>query len=188
MRSKTRLLWMHLHSYIACFFLPIALLYLATGLVYMLGYEGEESELLHQPFTLENKTWPIDEAKVKAELEPFIKENKLGPFPTDFYNEEGKWLSWYSYKGAITLFPTEDPGEYTLEVIEHDFWKSLLLIHKSYAGPFFWYLSFAFGLSLLFSLTSGLIIAIASKKFRSNSLISLVIGCATLLLAYLLGN
>ncbi|WP_096087363.1 hypothetical protein [Agaribacterium haliotis] len=183
MKSKTRILWMQLHSYVACFFFPLALLYLLTGLVYMLGYEGEETELLHEPFVLDSKDWPSSEAELKKLLEPLIAERGLGPFPPDFYNEEGKWLSWYGYKRAITLLPTENAGEYELEVIKHSFWKQLLLIHKSYAGPLFWVFSFSFGLSLLFSHVSGLVIALSSNKFRRSSLISL--GAGALLFALL---
>ena len=52
MKAKYRMLWMKLHAYFACFFLPITLVYIITGMLYFFDIEGEVTAEIEYPVQL----------------------------------------------------------------------------------------------------------------------------------------
>ena len=65
MKAKTRLLWMKMHAYLACFFLPITLVYIVTGTLYMFDIKGKVDNEFEYSVALTNG-WP--EAEKQALL------------------------------------------------------------------------------------------------------------------------
>lgn len=185
MKPKTRILWMQLHAYIACFFLPAAILYAITGGLYMLGYEGGVKAEHEYHFELKGG-WPEDKSVAKKiVVEQMAQRNHHESLPGDYYLWEGKH-DWFGFKREVLLIPQED-GQVELKIIEHDFWKQLLLIHKGFAGKVLKVFSILWGLSLIFSQVSGVILALAVKKIRVNSVVSIMLGLSFLVTSYFVG-
>lgn len=184
-KPQTRSVWMQLHAYIACFFLPAALLYALTGGLYLLGYEGGVSKDSEYHYALEGG-WPEDKNIARNIV---IKEMKrLGhdvALPKKYYLWEGKH-DWFSFKREVLLIP-EANGHVELKIMEHNFWRQLLLIHKGFAGDVIKIFSILWGISLIFSQLSGVILALNIKKIRRNSFMSIGVGLLFLITAYLLG-
>lgn len=185
MKSKVRLLWIKLHTYFACFFLPITFLYLATGILYLFDIEGGVKNKYEYEVALPNG-WPTTEADAKQLVSPFINNNQHGRFPPDYYSEP-EYISWYGYKQEILLLPTNNEHRAELKVLKHDLWHQFLLIHKGHAGLIFWLFGIMMGLSLFFSFISGLVIAIAVPKFRKPSLIATALGVIVLIILFKIG-
>lgn len=185
MKSKVRLIWIKLHVYFSCFFLPVALLYVATGVLYLFDIKGGASEKFEYEVTLP-KGWPSHEMQAKALVAPFIAKYEHGRFPPEYYSER-EYISWYGYKQEVLLLPTEDENLATLEVIKHDLWHQFLLIHKGHAGLIFWVFGILLGLSLVFSLVSGVVIAVVAPKFRRSSIVSTTLGLVVLIFLYFIG-
>lgn len=185
MKSKLRVLWMRLHAYIACFFLPAAMLYALTGGLYLLGIEGGVRQEYHYQLELE-AGWPKDqmvaEKIVTAEM---CRQGHCTGLPEDYYLWEGKH-DWYGFKREVLLIPEAD-GQVTLEIREHDLWHQLLLIHKGHAGKFLKVFAILWGISLLFSLVSGVVLALNMPKIKRMSMASLVAGSIVLLAAFTVG-
>ncbi|WP_043319257.1 hypothetical protein [Microbulbifer sp. HZ11] len=181
MKSRTRLLWIKLHTYFSCFFLPLAVMYLATGMLHMMDIDGGVRTEKQFEVSLPNGI-PKDEEAVRAVILPLMQEKGQDmKLPADYYYEpKENYIGWYGYKGQVFFEPLEDPNKAILHVKKHDLWHQFLLIHKGHAGPVFWVLGIMFGLSLLFSLVSGLVIAIAVPMFRKTSIVFTLLGAATL--------
>lgn len=185
MKPKTRSLWMQLHAYIACFFLPAAVLYAITGGLYMLGFEGNVKHEYEYHFELQSG-WPEDK-EVAREI--VIKEMTARghdlKLPQDYYLWEGMH-DWYGFKREVLLIPEEGKAV-ELNIKEHDVWHQLLLIHKGFAGKLLKLFSILWGVSLIFSQLSGVVLALALKKIRVNSLMSIFFGFGFLITAFFNG-
>ena len=188
MKSRTRLLWIKLHTYFSCFFLPLAVMYLATGMLHMMDIDGGVRSESRFDVTLANGI-PQDEEEVREIILPLMRQNGQDmKLPADYYYEpKENYIGWYGYKGQVFFEPVEDPGKAILHVKKHDLWHQFLLIHKGHAGPAFWVLGILFGLSLLFSLISGLVVALAVPMFRKTSIYFTLLGVTVLTLGIALG-
>lgn len=185
MKPKTRLLWMRLHAYIACFFLPAAILYAITGGLYLVGFEGDAKQEYEYHLELENG-WPEDKGVAREiVLNEMKRLGHLKPLPTDYYLWEGMH-DWFGFKREVLLVPEEN-GDIELKIIEHDILRQLLLIHKGFAGKVLKIFSILWGFSLIFSQLSGVILALGMKKIRTTSLASIGLGLGFLVTSYFMG-
>lgn len=190
MKSKIRLLWMKLHAYLACFFLPITVLYIVTGVLYLFDNKGDVQQTFEYPVELA-AAWP----ETRETAEKLVREvlsnnnhiNQHAALPEDYYPEDGVH-DWYGYKQEVILVPMEDPLQAKLIVKEHDIWLQLLLIHKGHAGQLFWVFGVLLGANLFFSLVSGVVLALQLPRLKNNSLSALLAGTVTLILAFVWGG
>ena len=183
MKSKTRLLWMKLHAHFSCFFLPITLLYISTGMLYFFGFDGDVSAKYEYSVPLESG-WPTT-----AELaKPIVLKTLAGKdhmeLPADYYFYQGTH-DWFGHEQAVILSKTEDESIAKLEVKEHDLLQQLLIVHKGYGGDFFKLFSILFGFSLAFSVISGVVITLQLPQFKRYSLIAIVAGAGILFVGFL---
>ncbi|WP_444930991.1 hypothetical protein ACJJIF_04195 [Microbulbifer sp. SSSA002] len=185
MKSRNRLLWIKLHTYFSCFFLPIAILYIATGVVYLFDIEGGVDEQVEYSISLP-KGLPSSEQETLKVISPIVQPEEI-TLPADFYLED-EYIGWYGYKRQVYLEPSEDKQSAILHVKEHDLWHQFLLIHKGHAGPLFWLSAIMLGTSLLFSLISGLVVAFAVPKFRKASVQFTSLGLIALVAAFFMGG
>jgi len=186
MKAKQRLNWASLHTWFACFFLPFMLLYLSTGILYLFDIEGGVKQEYQYPLDLPSG-WPNDEQNAKNLILPLIEQHNHGPLPPDFYYKKHQYLSWYGYKQEITLYPGDTPSQGVLKVLKHDTWHQLLLIHKGHAGPFFWFFGVMLGLCLLFSLISGMVLAVTVPRFKTAAIACTLAGTIALVMMFVLG-
>ena len=185
MKPKTRSIWMQLHAYIACFFLPAAILYAITGGLYLLGFEGGVKQEFEYHLELENG-WPEDKDIAREiVLNQMVVRGHNVKLPNDYYLWEGMH-DWYGFKREVLLIPEED-GSVELNIKEHDVWHQLLLIHKGFAGKVLKIFSILWGISLIFSQLSGVILALTIKKIRINSVLCICLGFGFLVIAFFSG-
>ncbi|TLM77206.1 hypothetical protein ACONUD_12095 [Microbulbifer harenosus] len=188
MKSRTRFLWIKLHTYFSCFFLPLAIMYLATGMLHMMDVDGGVRSEKQFEVTLPDGI-PEAEEDVRAIMLPLMREKGQDmTLPADYYYEpKERYIGWYGYKGQVYFEPLAEPEKAILHIKKHDLWHQFLLIHKGHAGPIFWVVGLLFGLSLLFSLVSGLVIAIAVPMFRRTSIVFTLLGVVALTVGITLG-
>lgn len=184
MKPKKRLIWVQLHVYISCFFLPAAMLYAITGGLYLVGIEGGDSGEYEYWLELENG-WPEDKEVARKIVSVEMERYGHGRLPNDYYLWEGKH-DWFDFKREVFLIPEEN-NKVKLEVHQHDIWRQLLFIHKGHAGTFLKIFGILWGVSLLFSLLSGVILALNLPKFKKSSIFSIACGFTVLLLAFVFG-
>ena len=185
--SKARILWIKLHAYLACFFLPFALLYALTGLLYLFDFQGSEITL-QSVFVESKKPLPESESAALALYESFRKLHPQLPSerPDNFWQDD-HLVSWWHFRGEVLLKPAiNEHGRAGFNVIveDYDFLKQLHFIHKGLAGGFFKLLGILMGLSLLFSIISGAVVALAMPKLRLWSIRSAIAGSVILIAGY----
>jgi hypothetical protein len=166
------------------------MLYALTGSLYMLGIEGGDSQEFEYIVKLENG-WPEDKdvAKQIMQREMLARGHDL-KFPEAYYFWEGMH-DWYGFKREILLIPEGNEHNHSdgieLKITEHNFWKQLLLIHKGHAGTFLKVFGLLWAASLLFSVVSGVVLALTLPKFKKIALATIAAGILVLSAAFLLG-
>lgn len=178
-----RLFWMKLHAYLACFFLPFTILYLATGVLHLFDIHGDYKNIYEYEVPL-SKGWPEQELVAKDFVLQLLSEKGHLPVPEFYYGEENMH-DWYGRTKEVVFIPTDDPAHAKIIIKEHDFWKQLLFIHKGIAGKIFWILGLLFGLHLLISAISGVVMVLKMPALKSTSMLSLSAGFALLVILLL---
>lgn len=183
MKAKTRLLWMKLHAYIACFFLPITLLYITSGMLYFFDIKGEVKSEQEYFITTESK-WPESEQDAKK----FVTEQLIGErfieLPEDYYLWEGKH-DWYGHEREVLLKPTDKANVFEIHIMEHDLVKQLLIVHKGFAGTYFKVFSVLFGISLAFTILSGVIVILQLPQLKQPALLAIFLGAVFLVFGFI---
>ena len=82
MKAKTRMLWMKLHAYFACFFLPITLLYIVTGMLYFFDFKGEVKSEVEYFFEVK-EGFPKIEEKAEQIVRNYLVKDKFVELPQD---------------------------------------------------------------------------------------------------------
>lgn len=185
MALKKRFTWMQVHVYFACFFLPITLLYIASGVLYLFEIEGKNKAEHHYAISLSDG-WPKDAAETKQLVLPVLKAHgHNGELPSDFYHEKN-YVGWYGYKQQVFLDPTQSISGATVTVIEHDFLQQCLLIHKGHAGLLFWLFAIMLGGSLVLSAITGVVLAFSMPKLVRSAILCSILGVAAVVLGFAL--
>lgn len=183
MKPKHRLNWMSWHALLACFFLPMMLLYTVTGSLHLLDIKGENYFEDRVAIHLE-QDFPELEADAYALLTDHYDPEKYGPIKGQYYRFGGGH-SWYHFDQEI-IIAWKRSGDAELQVFHHGLWKKLLLIHKGHAHIVFWVLGLALGLSLIFSLLSGVVLAFSTPRYKKTALASVIAGVVVMVVAYFL--
>lgn len=182
MKAKTRLLWMKLHAYIACFFLPITLLYITSGMLYFFDIKGEVSSE-REIFITTDLVWPESE----QDAERFVRQQLVGEsyveLPEDYYLWEGKH-DWYGHEREVLLKPTDNKNVFEIHIMEHDIVKQLLIVHKGFAGTYFKVFSVLFGISLAFTILSGVVVTLQLPQLKQPALLAILAGALLLLIGF----
>ncbi len=186
MKSKVRILWMKLHAYFACFFLPVTLLYVVTGVLYLFDIKGGVKEEFKYPLAL-TQGWPESQQAAQHLVEKKLAGLYHPALPEDYYPEEGGH-DWYGFKQEVILISTDDASQARLIIKEHDVWHQLLLIHKGHAGKLFWLFGIFLGVSLFFSLVSGFVLVFQMPKLKGSAFITFVAGTLVLALLFFEGD
>lgn len=183
-KPKQRMGWMSWHAIMACFFLPLLILYTVTGGLYMLDIKGSNSFEKSIPIQLEQK-FPDNQAAAFTLINKHYDAEKYGPLKGEyfFYNDGH---SWYHFDQEVFLAPTDSEHSAELQIQHHGVWKKLVFIHKGIANIGFWILGLALSASLLFSMISGVILAFTTPRYKKRATISLLSGCLIIIVAYFL--
>jgi hypothetical protein len=187
--SKAKILWIKWHAYVSCFFLPLALLFVFTGVLYLFEIEGGDSS--HDEYIIKTELrFPLKESKAEAFALSFIEQHKIEitsglPLPENYYRYQDD-QGWWDLHQEFTLSPLPEQNSVKVIVKYSNLWRQFVYIHKGLAGDIFYVLSILFGISLFFSLLSGSIVALVMPKLKKNAALSMVAGFLTLVLAYVL--
>jgi hypothetical protein len=183
--SKARILWIKWHAYLSCFFLPLALIYALTGLLHLVEVEGGASETFEYAYS--SPSWPDNEKDAKQALQSLLKQ-KDGlqhlPLPKNYFVSP-VWQGWYDIHQEVSLVAEDEDHGAKVVIEKNDLMRQLMYIHKGIASNIFKLLGILLGLSLLFSIISGAIVALAMPKLKRNSSIACALGSLTVLIAYL---
>jgi len=185
---KLRQSWMQWHTYIGCFFLPFIVLFSITGALYLLDVKGSNSEELR--FSITGEAWPEDQKAAQTFVLQRLREKnssiEISNLPDNYFSSASRH-SWFGYHYSTALSKTNKPNEpFTIEFNRHGLWKKILYIHFGLAGPIFKTLGVIFGLCLLFSAISGLILLLSSPRYKTMATAGIASSSLILLLAYLI--
>lgn len=184
LNAKARMLWIQWHAYMSCFFLPLALLYTFTGGLYLLDVKGDIAS--SSEFELASRPISEELSALEQWLAPALKEQANMDVP-DIYYQDGEGHGWYNMRGGVHLELPNNPTETVqVHIDEYDLWLQLVLVHKGVAGKLFLVLGVMLSISLLFSLISGVLVALSMPKFKRFAWIYMGFGLLSLLLAYAL--
>ncbi|HEB9332071.1 TPA: hypothetical protein RZK26_001464 [Campylobacter coli] len=176
-------LFRQIHIYVSLFFLPCAVLFALTGIVYILGADQDTGLKVENYKLVKN----IEAGKEKDALIQYLQENNLKiPSNTEVIKGKDKGVTIGGAHYSVNIAPIAQ-NEYTITLKTRSFLGDMIMLHKDKGAWYFSVLSIAFGIALFLLYISGLIITLfASKKDRQKQLATLGAGIViTILLAYL---
>lgn len=181
MNSRTRISWMKWHAYLSCVFLPFALLYATTGILYLFDIKGSAANKYETiiPLTAQQVVdFPETESQARAFIQPYYSTG----LPEHYFHIKESQGWWDFHQEVILLTPENQ--QTTLIIEENDIVRQLIFIHKGIAGDVFKVLGILLGFSLLFSLISGVVVALAMPKMKKPAMQFIAGGMMILLVAY----
>lgn len=172
-----RLQLMKIHSLLAAFIFPVAIMFMVTGSLYTWGIKGS--------YFVETFDIPLEQA-----IEPNLQEltvlaeeelNKLGlsvPSGHAKIKTMGSQflLDWTGSDKDISLAPTEDILVAKLTVKNTSWYRNLVQLHKAKGGIVFKVYAVIFSISMLLLLFSGFMMAWQTPKLKRLTSISLIAG------------
>ncbi len=176
-------LFRQIHIYVSLFFLPCAVLFALTGIVYILGADQDTGLKVENYKLVKN----IEVGKEKDALIQYLQENNLKiPSNTEVIKgkDKGTTIGGAHYSANIALVAQ---NEYAITLKTRSLLGDMIMLHKNKGAWYFSVLSIGFGIALFLLYISGLIITLfASKKDRQKQLATLGAGVViTIFLAYL---
>ncbi len=176
-------LFRQIHIYVSLFFLPCAVLFALTGIVYILGADQDTGLKVENYKLVKN----IEAGKEKDALIQYLQENNLKiPSNTEVIKGKDKGVTIGGAHYSANIAPIAQ-NEYAITLKTRSLLGDMIMLHKDKGAWYFSVLSIAFGVALFLLYISGLIITLfASKKDRQKQLATLGAGIViTILLAYL---
>jgi len=176
------------HLLLAAFFLPIALMFAATGALYTVSIKGNYLETsrtleLSAPLTAELS------ALTKVTEEALAAEGLAVPSGAASVKKAGTGyeLEWTGVDRDVLLKPTADPLKATLVIKDTTAWRHLVQLHKAKGSEVAKGISVLWALGLIVILCSGLLMAWNVPVYRRKALGAGALGLATFALYLLLG-
>lgn len=176
-------LFRQIHIYVSLFFLPCAVLFALTGIVYIFGADQDTGLKVENYKLVKN----IEVGKEKDALIQYLQENNLKiPSNTEVIESKDKGITIGGAHYSANIAPIAQ-NEYTITLKTRSFLGDMIMLHKDKGAWYFSVLSIGFGIALFLLYISGLIITLfASKKDRQKQLATLGAGVViTIFLAYL---
>lgn len=169
-----------IHLFLAAFFLPIALMFAATGALYTVSIKGSYEETrrslaLSRPLTAELSALT---ALVEEALDA---EGVAHPTGAASVKKAGISfeLEWTGAERDIVLKPTSDPLVATLVIKETTPWRHLVQLHKAKGSDTAKAISVLWAVGLVVILFSGLLMAWNVPGYRRKAIGASLAGIAT---------
>lgn len=165
----------NIHIYLSLFFLPVALMYALTGIVYICGF-NQDVGATKQTYIL---TQNIEKGKEVEAITEFLKNNNLA-IPSNLTLKKGKngTLEIGGVHYSVSLMQTSD-STYNLTTLKRSILGDMIMLHKAKAMWYFNVLAIGFGLTLVLLYVSGLMITLFNiKKNRKSQYVTLILGFA----------
>jgi len=177
-----RMLIIQLHAVLACFFMPMALLYFISGALYSFDIKGDVDK---QVYTVAlNRPFAPDLAQLSESVTKELDQHQLSP-PTGnpvIRKKRGSYeYHWGDLKRTVVVQPTEDPLKVQLTYRQRSPLTQLMRVHRAEAGSLIKTFSLSMVVALIFILGSGVFLAIGMPKLRRTALLSLGAGFVLIL-------
>lgn len=180
MPKLNRYTLMKIHTLIAAFILPVAIMFFVTGAFYTWEVKGSyvtnsqelrvEKQLM--PDLTELTTLATKELK-KQKLKIPSGKAKVKRIGSAFR------LEWTGSNRDVILETTADPLIAKLKVKEASWYRQFVQLHKAKGGKLFKMYAATFAVAMFFLLFTGFVMAWQTPKLRSLALISASIGIIT---------
>ncbi|MGB0744694.1 MAG: PepSY domain-containing protein [Opitutales bacterium] len=171
---------MMLHSLLAAFTLPAALMFLVTGALYTWGSKGSYKSEIHEIALEEPISADFDLllALTQAELDARKVSSPEGKPKVKTYGSHFL-LEWTGSSKDVILEPTNDPQVAKLTVKDTSWYRAFVQLHKAKGGNIFKVYAAFFALTLAALLLSGFIMAWQMPRLRSATMVATALGLAT---------
>lgn len=163
----TKKTWMQIHTTLSIFFLPMALLYVLTGVGYIFGYKDNAWANISE-FNLPNI--PQQGYEKEAMINFLTEKNIKIPKNTETKIIKGA-ATMGNIKYNVSISENKKDGTVKLTVTDRSIYGIMVLMHKSKGAYYFDILAVSFSMSLILFYLSGLIMTSFCKKNRKNALI-----------------
>ena len=171
-----------LHAILACFFMPMALLYFLSGALYSFDIKGNVDKQVYT-VTL-NRPFAPDLAQLSESVKKALDQHKLS-LPTgnpSISKKKGSYeYHWGDLKRLVVVHPTADPLKVELVYRQRSPLTQLMRVHRAEAGSVIRIFSLSMVVSLMFSLGSGVFLAVGMPKLRQTALLALAAGFVMIL-------
>lgn len=158
-----------LHAYSAMFFLPMAILFVLTGVLCICGirddYGAQKQEFFIKP---EKKV-----ENLQAYVLDFLKQNHL-VIPKDTTLRKFRDMQVMGSASYSVMVKSIGRDSLNLQIIERSVIGQMILLHKAKVGKAFVIFSVIFGVFLLLSYFSGIVIL--AKKYQKSGWLFFFLG------------
>jgi hypothetical protein len=178
---------MTLHTLIAAFIMPAAILFLVTGAFYTWGIKGDY-EITKYSFELADSV-AVQEDAVLNSLTSYLNQKQLdwpSGEPSVKVNAEKSTVSWSGSLADLSYSLNHSTKSAQLEYKKTDWYRRFVQLHKAKGGSVFkvYAVVLAFGLVVL--LFSGYAMAFQLKAYRKLTLVTTLVGIVVFVLAVML--
>jgi PepSY-associated TM region len=171
-----------LHAILACFFMPMALLYFLSGALYSFDIKGNVDK---QVYTVAlNRPFAPDLAQLSESVTMALVEHKLSlpkGNPVIRKRRGAYEYHWGDLKRTVVVQPTDDLLKVQLTYRQRSPLTQLMRVHRAEAGSLIKTLSLGMVVALIFILGSGVFLAVGMPKLRRTALLALGAGFVVIL-------
>lgn len=185
MLKINRLFFMQVHLILATFIFPVILMFLVTGSLYLLGFEGSFDTQIY-PLKL-NAPLQKDDASLTDFITNELKNLNLSAPTTKVRNLTKDELIKFEMRSAalrVTIESTQ-PDQATLTVQKADWFKKLMELHINHGNKAFKMYALFLAITLLSLLVTGYIMALQLPRYRKMTVYSTVAGIAVFVAMYI---
>ena len=171
-----------IHMYLSLFFLPLAIMYAVTGIIYISGSNQDVGATINKYVIIDK----ITAGQEKEAVYNYLKTNNI-KLPNDKTSKSKKGNLVFGGAAYSAELEIKKTGEQTLTVKNRSFIGNLIMLHKSKGMWYFDVLSIAFGIALFILYFSGLMMTLfGSKNGRMPQYATIAAGfIITIILGYL---
>ena len=171
-----------LHAVLACFFMPMSLLYFISGALYSFDIKGDVDKqvytvALKRPFApdleqlSDSVTIALDQHKLSLPTGNPVIRKRRGSYE----------YHWGDLKRLVVVEPTDNPLEIELVYRERSPLTQLMRVHRAEAGSLIRAFSLGMVVSLILILGTGVFLAVGTPKLRRTALLALGAGFIVML-------
>ena len=177
-----------IHLWLAAFFLPIAVMFAATGALYTISIKGSYEETT-RPITLAEPLTPELSALTGIVERALDEAGAAHPSGAASIKKAGTSfeLEWTGASRDVVLKPAADPLVATLVIKETTPWRHLVQLHKAKGSEIAKGISVIWAIGLVIILLSGLLMAWNVPAYRRKALAAGALGVATFVVYVLAG-
>lgn len=170
------------HAILACFFMPIALVYFISGALYSFDIKGDVDK---QVFTMTlDRPFTPDLAQLSGSVKTALDQHELSlpaGNPSITKKKESYEFRWGDLKRLVVARPTDNPLEVELVYRQRSPLTQLMRVHRAEAGSIIRIYSLSMVVSLILILGSGVFLAVGIPKLRRTALLALGAGSIVIL-------